>query len=112
MRRRKAIAAPTYEAAFLAFWDASDKAGSKNSAQEAWIQVSRPDPFVLIRSRIAWLGWWNGIGVTHISTWLRAYDWQQTPEPRQQALRRISPREDQNAQAAAAFLALGKGGDQ
>jgi hypothetical protein len=73
---------PVYSKHFECFWDHSDKLGSKSDAFRAWEQVGSPPPDRLMASRSAWLQHWAGIGVKHIATWLRAFDWQQEPAPR------------------------------
>lgn len=73
---------PKYTADFEDFWQPSDKLGSKSDALKAWEQVGRPPAAALLASRRAWLDALQGIGVKHIATWLRDFDWQQEPAAR------------------------------
>lgn len=70
---------PVYSPEFEAMWNATDKHGSKSDAQKAWVAVGSPPASVIGPARSAWLAFWNGIGVKHLATWLRAYDWRQAP---------------------------------
>jgi len=101
---------PAYSAAFEAFWQPSDKLGSKSDALKAWRQVGEPAADGLLASRRAWLESWNGIGVKHIATWLRDFDWQQEPASRS-APRPAGPparnfREEATAAAFETFRAM------
>ncbi len=73
---------PVYAPEFELFWSNSDRLGSKSDAFRAWEQVRSPAADLLVKSRQAWLAHWDGIGVKHIATWLRAFDWRQEPAPK------------------------------
>jgi len=107
---------PAYAAEFERFWRESDKLGSKSDAHKAWEQVGKPGADALLASRAAWLEHWAGIGVKHIATWLRAFDWQQEPASRAVAPLKNGPaparnfREEATEQAFANYRALRQGG--
>lgn len=83
-RRVKPITPPAYPAEFELAWAACDKVGTKADALKAWDQVGRPAADVLATSWAAWkrVAWVDGIGLQHVATWLRAFNWRETPVAR------------------------------
>ena len=83
-RRVKPISPPMYPPEFELAWAACDKVGTKADAFRAWEQVGRPNAAALATSWAAWkrIAWVDGIGLQHVATWLRAFNWRETPVPR------------------------------
>lgn len=76
------IAPPRYPEEFNLVWEGTAKTGTKAKAYRAWLAVGCPLATAIAPAWKAWEAHWNGFGVEHVSTWLRAYNWQETPAPR------------------------------
>ncbi len=81
--RVKELREPDYPEPFERIWAGCDRVGTKAHALKAWRQVGEPAPEVVIPSWAGWkrIAWPDGIGVQHVATWLRAFNWRETPAP-------------------------------